>query len=194
MSLADPARMRPVLRASSDADLHGQLVGGDDSALAGIFERCGRAVHHAALAVTRDHAAAEDIAQVVMLALWEHPERYRPDLGELRPWLAQVARNRALDWLRAETAARNREIRASQRARLDEPSTAERAETTVIAEQVRGSVAALPRAERVPITLAYFGGLSYRQVAADLAIPEGTVKTHIRVGLRRLASLASLPS
>jgi len=55
------------------------------------------------------------------------------------------------------------------------------------AERVRAAVAALPEAERTPIELAYFSGRTYRQVAIDLAAPEGTIRSRIRSGLRHLA-------
>jgi RNA polymerase sigma factor (sigma-70 family) len=142
-----------------------------------------------ALRVTGDPHAAEDITQDVFVDLWRSSRQFDPARGTLRAWLATIAHHQAVDWLRREQACRRREVQAAVgRACLDHiPDLAATVEALVIGERVRRALAALPEEQRVPITLAYFGRRSYRQVAEHLGIPEGTIKCRIRSGLARLA-------
>jgi RNA polymerase sigma-70 factor (ECF subfamily) len=164
------------------------MVVGDLDALAELYDQFGSVVFGVALRVTTDRHAAEDITQAVFLDLWRCPERFDPNRGPLRPWLATVAHHRGVDWMRREQAARRRDL-DDGRGRLLEamPDIGETVEAVLMAERVREAVAALPEEERVPIRLAYFGDRTYRQVAVDLDIPEGTIKSRIRSGLWRMA-------
>jgi RNA polymerase sigma factor (sigma-70 family) len=172
----------------TDRELQALLLAGDATALRDVYERFGGAVFAAALAVTRDRGAAEDVTQIVMVALWDHPEKFQPELGGLRPWLARMAHCRSVDWVRREATERKRERRLSQSGPEHRPSTEQQVETILEGEHARLLLATLPEPERTPIQLAYFGGLTLRQVADDLAVPEGTVKGRVRSGYRRMAA------
>ena len=178
----------PVSSVEEDRRLHERMVVGDLEALAELYDQYGSVVFGVALRVTTDRHAAEDITQAVFLDLWRCPERFDPKRGPLRPWLATVAHHRGVDWMRREQAARRRDL-DDGRGRLLEamPDIGETVEAVLMAERVREAVAALPEEERVPIRLAYFGDRTYRQVAVDLDIPEGTIKSRIRSGLWRMA-------
>jgi RNA polymerase sigma factor (sigma-70 family) len=171
-----------------DRDLRAGLVAGDPAALGEIYDETSPLVYGIALRVTGDRAAAEDIAQEIFLGLWEHPERYDPDRASLRTWLCLIARNRAIDWLR-RTQARTRATAALALAGLEEPpqDIESAAVSNTVTKAVRAAVQALPEAQRAAVLLAYFHGLTYRQVAAELAIPEGTAKSRLRLALRHLA-------
>jgi RNA polymerase sigma-70 factor (ECF subfamily) len=163
------------------------MVAGDLRALTELYDQFASVVFGVALRVTTDRHAAEDITQAVFLDLWRSPDRYDPRRGPLRPWLATVAHHRGVDWLRREQAVHRRELDDGRGRLAPLPDIGDIVETVLLAERVRMAVAALPDEERVPISLAYFGDRTYRQVAEDLGIAEGTIKSRIRTGLGSMA-------
>jgi RNA polymerase sigma-70 factor (ECF subfamily) len=122
----------------------------------------------------------------VFLRLWNEPERYDPARGALRSFLLAQAHGRAVDLLRSEGARRAREEREARAASESGYDLEREVWDLAAAEQVRQAVEKLPASERQCIALAYFGGRTYREVADQLAEPEGTVKSRIRSGLKRL--------
>jgi RNA polymerase sigma-70 factor (ECF subfamily) len=190
-----------------DAVLVGDIVGGSEGALAELYDRHATMVYRVAMAVDRDPGAAEEIVQETFLALWNRAERFDPGRGTLAGWLATIARNRAIDRLRAT----GRRLRAAPfsalTAGLDEEEPAvewlvasgelvgagrpepgperfldEQESAAVLASAMTG----LTGAERETILLAYRDGLTQSEIAARLGWPLGTVKTRSRRALRRL--------
>lgn len=145
--------------------------------------------HQAVTAAARrvcgpEHAA--DVAQDVFASFWRQPLAFDPDRGSLRAFLTSVARHKAVDVVRHEAAlrARERRVDASQApvpGKLDDGLLRDE-----VAARVREALDALPPREREAIALAYFGGCTYRVTAARLGQPEGTIKSRISSGLRRL--------
>lgn len=174
-----------------DSVLHGSLLGGNEAALADVHARHSSAVFNVALRVTGNRSAAEEVTQTVFLDLWRRPQRFDPARGSLRSWLTTVGRFRSVDWVRQETARSSRERRSFGSTVTHVPGVEETIAATIGAEQVRRALDDLSEKERTAIGLAYFGDRSYRQVASELGLAEGTVKSRIRAGLRRLA--AALP-
>ena len=176
-----------VLSASSDPDLVRAVSTGDHRALEEIHRRHGGAVFGLSRRVLADDALAEEISQEVFLRLWTEPHRFDATRGALRSYLQRQAHSRSIERVRSEEARRNREERAER----IEIRTVTDIEAEVLAtlrsDAVREALANLEPAERQPILLAYFGGHSYREVAALLDAPEGPVKSRIRSGLNRLA-------
>ena len=169
-----------------DAALAAAVAARDDRALAEVYRRHGPACFALARRVLFDRTLAEEVVQEIFVRLWNDPQRYEPGRGSLRSFLIAQAHGRSVDLLRAETARRRREDReARERA---EPVVDLEREVLNLSERetVRDALAALPEAERVAIELAYFGGHTYREVAALLEQPEGTVKSRIRSGMLRL--------
>jgi RNA polymerase sigma-70 factor (ECF subfamily) len=121
------------------------------------------------------------------MELWHRPQRFDPGRGGLRPWLATIAHNRSVDWIRHERAARGRDLRNDRLMMEPVPDIGDDIQATMTAERVQRALSDLPECERRAIRLAFFGGLSYRQVAEDLDIPEGTIKSRIRSGLHHLS-------
>ena len=160
-----------------------------DAALAEVFRRHSGAVHGLARRVLASTALADEVTQDVFLALWRQPETFDVSRGALRTLLLTKTHSRAVDLVRAEEARRAREGRTAS----DRAGAGYDLEHYVwdlaVAEHVKTAVGTLPATERQAIELAYFEGLSYRNVAARLGEPEGTVKSRIRSGLRRLREL-----
>lgn len=169
-----------------DAALAAAVATHDQAALEKVFERYGGAVRSMALRVLRNEALAEDTVQEVFVAFWNAPDRFDPSRGSLRTFLLTLAHRRAIDIVRSEQARFNRE----EKVRDDvPPSIDEEVWSRTVSEEVREAVAALSEGEREAISLAYFGGLTYVEVAERLGLPEGTVKSRIRSGMRRLGTM-----
>lgn len=170
-----------------DATLICRLKAGDTRALEALYFRHGGALLAFARRMTRDEALAEDVVQDVFVRFWQRPERFDARRGTLRNFLLLQTRGRAVEVIRSSEARRVRET-AYQRLQCDSPSDVE-----MVVERdderagVRAAMDVLRDGERAAIELAFFGGLSYCEVAAKLALAEGTVKSRIRRGLARLA-------
>jgi RNA polymerase sigma-70 factor (ECF subfamily) len=163
-----------------------RLVARDPSALSDLYDQFGSYVFGLAARVIGDRHAAEDVTQEVFLSMWERPEAFEPARGRLRTFLGTLAHRRAVDVVRREEARRRRAAREAATA-TPIPDVGELAMAIVSAEQVRAEVNRLPSEQRAAIELAYFGGRTYRQVAQELGIPEGTAKSRMRLGLGRIA-------
>jgi RNA polymerase sigma-70 factor (ECF subfamily) len=157
-------------------------------ALAEAYRRHAGAVHGLARRVLRDDPRAEEVVQEVFIRLWNAPERFDSERGSLRSYLLAQAHGRAVDMVRSETSRARREERDA-RATAESGYDLEREVWDMaMAERVKQALGRLPDDERRAIELAYFGGHTYREVAGLLGHPEGTVKSRIRSGLRRLRS------
>jgi RNA polymerase sigma-70 factor (ECF subfamily) len=174
------------MRAFSDARLVVGIARLQEDALAEVHRRYGGAVLAFARRLLHDRALAEDIAQDVFVHLWRNPTAFDPERGTLRSFLFARTHGRSVDVLRAEHARRSREERSVRLTPREGGEVDREAWLLFAGAQARTALESLNDGERVAIELAYFGGLTYRQVAADLGEPEGTVKTRIRSGLARM--------
>jgi RNA polymerase sigma-70 factor (ECF subfamily) len=163
-----------------------RLIAGEEAALNEIYDQFASSVYGLALRVIGDARAAEDVAQDVFVCVWKRPDAFDPERGSLRTWLGTLAHRRAVDHVRREEARRRRAVNEASRSQTA-PDVEEMAMALVTAERVRAALATLPDDQRRAIQLAYFGGKTYRQVAEVLGIPEGTAKSRLRLGLRRIA-------
>jgi RNA polymerase sigma-70 factor (ECF subfamily) len=155
-------------------------------ALAEAYRRHGGAVFALARRLLADQALAEEVVQEVFLRLWTQPDRFDPERGALRSYLLAQSHGRAVDLLRSETSRRRREEREARQTAEGGYDIEREVLDLAVGEHVKEVLERLPPEERQPIELAYFGGFTYRQVAARLEQPEGTVKSRIRSGLRRM--------
>jgi len=174
---------------SSDAALVVAVGRYHEPALAEAYRRHGGAVHALAERVTGSGALADEITQDVFLRLWREPERFDASRAGLRTFLLALAHHRAVDLLRSESARAAREDRSARETATDGYDVEHHAWDLAVAEKVRTALDGLPAAERDAIHLAYFEGRTYRQVASVLGQPEGTVKTRIRAGLKRMRAV-----
>jgi RNA polymerase sigma-70 factor (ECF subfamily) len=170
----------------SDAALVVAIGRWHEDALAELFRRHAGAVFGLARRVLGEAGRAEEIVQEVFVRLWNQPERFDPERGSLRSFLLAQAHGRAVDVLRSDSARREREQSDARRAAEAGYDVEREVWDLAVAESVRKAVHTLPEDERRAIELAYFGGRTYREVAMALGAPEGTVKSRIRSGLKRL--------
>jgi RNA polymerase sigma-70 factor (ECF subfamily) len=180
-----PARVNAHVR---DREIAARLVAGDETALREVYRAYAPAVHALARRVLGDAVLAEDITQEVFVRLWEHPGRFDPDRGVLRAYLLAMTHSRAVERVRSEESLRRRRDAAAREAMFasDAPDPGDTLATRDAQRAVRQALAELPAAQRVPIEMAYYSGMSYRDVAEALGEPEGTVKYRIRGGMRKM--------
>ncbi|MCD7440774.1 sigma-70 family RNA polymerase sigma factor [Streptomyces lincolnensis] len=175
---------------SPDSDLQ-ELVGrvalGDEKAFASVYDMVVSPVLGVVRAVLRDQAQSEEVAQEVLVEVWRTAPRYRADRGTAINWILTLAHRRAVDRVRSVEAAAARDHKAALLDRTPEyDEVTEQVEARLEREQVRRCMRTLTEIQRQAVTLAYYRGLTYRQVADALTVPLGTVKTRLRDGLIRL--------
>jgi RNA polymerase sigma-70 factor (ECF subfamily) len=171
---------------ASDAQLVTSIGRYSEVALAEVYRRHGGAVYGLARRVLDNAAEAEDVTQEVFLRLWNAPDRFDPARGSLRSYLLAQSHARAVDVIRSQNSRRARESSDAMKIARAGYDMQNEAWDLTLAHQVTEALATLPDDERRAIELAYFEGRTYVQVAEILNQPEGTVKSRIRNGMRRM--------
>jgi RNA polymerase sigma-70 factor, ECF subfamily len=192
-SLASRARYS----AMSDAALMSAVCNRDVQAFAYVYERYIDLVYSTTLRVLSDSGLAEDAAQEVFVRLWRKPESFISERGRFVSWIVSVARNRAVDDLRSRARRRKREVltvgQPADDGAADVPDESENplrsAELRDTRAHILVALREIPYNQRHALELAYFGGLTQQEIAARLNEPLGTVKTRIRLGMKKLRSL-----
>ncbi|MGH2821394.1 MAG: sigma-70 family RNA polymerase sigma factor [Actinomycetota bacterium] len=181
------------MEAKADAGLAERLLARDEDSLREVIDAYGGRVYAVARRVVADPTLAEEVAQDTFLALWRRPGAFDPDRGTLQTFLLGVARNKAVDLVRREQASRRKA--EALLAQVENESTRasgdEQLEGIDTRQDLRRALDGLSLVQRQAIVLAYFGGRTYREVAEELDVPEGTAKTRLRDGLIRLRKLMS---
>ena len=177
----------PPARPGSDlAGLLALVARGDQSAFAAVYDRSAAQVFGLVRRVIRDPAQSEEVTQEVMLEVWRSASRFDPHRGSAMAWLMTLAHRRAVDRIRSGQAAAEREVRAAAATGPGYDMVAEEVETRLDAQRVRRCLESLTDLQRESVTLAFYGGHTYREVASLLGVATGTVKTRMRDGLIRL--------
>jgi len=185
MTEGQPGIWPPPAGGSDLAGLLARVARGDQAAFAMVYDRAAGKVFGLVLRVVRDPAQSEEVTQEVMLEVWRSASRFDPHRGSATAWLMTLAHRRAVDRVRSGMAAAQREARAAI-AETDYDVVAEEVETRLDAQRVRRCLDSLTDLQRESVTLAYYGGYTYREVAGLLGVAVGTVKTRMRDGLIRL--------
>jgi len=180
------AEVRDDFAAASDASLVVALARYQQSALGEVYRRHAGAVFGLAKRLLGDQAKAEEVVQEVFLRLWNQPDRFDPERGSLRAFLLAQTHGRSVDILRSDGARRRREDRDARELAESGYDVDRAVWDLALADHVRNALGVLHPGERAAIELAYFGGRTYREVAVQLNEAEGTVKSRIRSGLKRL--------
>jgi RNA polymerase sigma-70 factor, ECF subfamily len=176
------------LQGATDEALFVALKNGDSSALSVLFNRHGRLVYGLALKILADSQEAEDLTQEIFLTLWRKASN-NPDCCFFVRYLVTITRSRAIDKLRA----RSRQLKLVERwgqtmtsEATTSPTPVDQATFAERAERIRNALLQLPEKQRQVIELAYNQGLSQSEIARQIDIPLGTVKTCTRQGLLKL--------
>lgn len=175
----------PPMEERSDVQLIERLLVRDQSALREVIRDYGGVVHGMARRVLAEPSLAEEVAQDTFLALWRRPGAFDPARGSLQSFLLGIVRNKAIDLVRKEESLRRTRdaLAAEMQVKPDSYDSGDQVEER---QQVRDALEKLSEVQREAIVLAYFGGRTYREVADELGIPEGTAKTRLRDGLVKL--------
>jgi RNA polymerase sigma-70 factor (ECF subfamily) len=165
--------------------LLGLVARGDQAAFEELYDRLAGPVYGVIRRVLRDPAQSEEVAQEVLLEVWRTASRFDASRGSGATWVMTMAHRRAIDRVRSEAAAAEREHRTAQPS-IPVDEVADTVEASLDAERVRRCLGGLTELQRESITLAYYSGYSYPEVAALLGTALGTIKTRIRDGMIRL--------
>ena len=176
----------PALPSAGQLDvLVGAVARGEDDAFEKVFRQLSAPVYRIALTVIADSAQAEEVAQDVLTEIWQTASRYDPAKGSAQAWAMMIARRRAIDRLRSVTTDSRRE-RSGTAPAVSWDQVSEAVQEKHDREQVRRGVASLTGPQQEAVTLAFFHGHTYAEVAVILGIPVGTAKTRIRSALASL--------
>ncbi|AYG78485.1 ECF RNA polymerase sigma factor SigK [Streptomyces hundungensis] len=177
-----------VRQAGPDlAELLALSARGDEQAFSSVYDAVIGPVFGLVRSVLRDPAQSEEVAQEVLVDVWRTAARYEPARGGVMNWVLTLAHRRAVDRVRSAQAAAERDTKAALLARTpDFDQVSDEVETRLERESVRRCLRTLTELQRESVTLAYYRGLTYREVSELLSVPLGTIKTRLRDGLIRL--------
>jgi RNA polymerase sigma-70 factor (ECF subfamily) len=181
-----PARRAAPTPPDGPNDLLGRVARGDEDAFDRLYDLLAPQVFGLVRRLLRDPAQAEEVTQEVFVELWRTATRYDPARGSVHSWALTLAHRRAVDRVRSEQASSDRERRAAGGEIPPYDEVVEQVTASLEHEQVRQCLSTLTALQREAVTLAYYRGYTYREVAELLDANLATVKTRMRDGLVRL--------
>ena len=179
--------------SGDDARLISQIASGRESAVEALYDRYNRLVFSVALAVVSDRAVAEEVTLDVFVHVWRGAKTYDPARAKVSTWLVAIARHHAIDVLRWQNSRVDSKSLLIDDLLLkhdpDLPDPEEQAELSMERKHIRGALSQLPAEQRQALFLSFFKGFSHQQIAELLAQPLGTIKTRIRLAMRKLRQI-----
>jgi len=164
-----------------------RMARGEHDGLAELYDRHGRLVYSLALRIVRDAGDAEDVVQEVFSQVWRQSARFDVTRGNVAAWLVTLTRTRAIDLLRRRRVRADVSVPSNPDDWADEaPGQDVQVEWQSRAAQIKRALDALPPLQRMAVELAFFDGLTHAEIAEQLEVPLGTVKTRVRQGLLKL--------
>ncbi|MDO9380127.1 MAG: ECF RNA polymerase sigma factor SigK [Nocardioidaceae bacterium] len=188
----EPRSTQPGLRAVSDApapSLDDDLIStarGDEASFARLYDAVGSSVYGLVRRVIRDPSRAEEVSQEVFLQVWQSSHKFDPARGKAKSWILTLAHRRAVDAVRHDQAATDRDKKYDWTGGPDYDQVEEEVSTRLEHEQVRRCLTGLTELQREAVELAYYQGHTYADVARLLSVNPATIKTRMRDGLIRL--------
>ena len=177
-----------------DAELIAAVARGEHPALLALYDRHGRMGYGLAYRILGDAGAAEEAVQDAYLRLWRRAATFDASRGNARSWLLTIVRHSAIDLLRRRAGAPLVGAGLDKRAdRRSVPDAWSEVSGCMESERVRTAVETLPGEQRRAIEMAFFDGLTHREIAERDGLPLGTVKGRLRLGLKRLSGLLAEP-
>jgi len=187
--MAEPASA--ALRHTAWPDYVRRCALRDESALASLYDESSQLVYTIALRILHDEADASEVVLDVYKQVWDAASRFDEQRGSAAAWIVTLARSRAMDRRRYQTAGRRSAAKVEELddVRSTQPSPESLAITSQSSRAVARALAAVPSEQRQALELAFFAGLSHSEIADRLGEPLGTVKTRIRLAVRRVREL-----
>ena len=174
-------------RDDRDAILAYRIRSGDREAVGELYDRYAGIAMAVAVRVLRDRGAAEDVVHDAFVAVWQKIDRFDVAQGSLRSWLLTIVRNRAIDRVRRARPGEGVDDLDSRSLLRSTPNpTWDAAIASLERRALVAAVATLPAEQREAVELAYFEGLTYREVAVRVGIPPGTASGRLRLALVKL--------
>lgn len=172
-----------------------RVAAGDKRAFAELYDATSGRIFGLVRRLLVDPAQSEEVTQEIYLEIWQTASRYQPERGSAISWMLTMAHRRAVDRVRASQSSRDRDAKVGVRdfdREYDE--VAEHAEITLEGERVKRALVGLTELQRQAVELAYYAGLSHSEIAEQLHVPVGTIKTRIRDGMIRLRDALGVTS
>lgn len=190
MTLTDPITGHELLELD-DAALARQVANGSAAALEVLYDRYARIVLSFATRMLGDRQSGEELLQEVFLRAWQQAHNYSAGRGSFATWLLSITHNMSIDEIRKRRRRPQRAESADPVLMLtnvtdQSPSVEESAELSALRDTMSMAIQMLPIAQRRAIELAYYQGLTQREIAEELDEPLGTIKTRMRLGMRKL--------
>lgn len=194
-----PLHASPAPEAAGDEALIARICQRDEAALSLLYARYAHVVYGLSMRIVHQVEVAEEVVQETFLRVWRSAHTFQGDPSGFRSWLFRIARNLSLDQLRRQ-AARPRTVTITPEPMNDHApldtladetcDVAAQATACCLRDQVRRALLTLPPEQRYVLELAYFGGLTHHEIAETTGEPLGTIKTRLRLGLRKLGVIA----
>ncbi|HEY8787718.1 MAG TPA: ECF RNA polymerase sigma factor SigK [Actinopolymorphaceae bacterium] len=182
-----PFRARKPDDSTRLAELMEQTARGHEDAFSDLYKAISPRVYGLVLRIVRDPALSAEVTQEVFVELWTHAARYDQNAGSVMNWVLTITHRRAVDRVRREQRARERDTRyIDHNIDVEYDEVSENVERKLDAERVRKALDHLTDLQREAVRLAYFAGYTHSEVSRLLNVPLGTVKTRVRDGLIRL--------